>query len=84
MILPKIFLYMVYNIPCVKKFVYSSIFGLPDRKVNKSLWDFGVFNIFLKALIFERLKNGLANLSRCESKAEFDKFLCPDEQLSHV
>ena len=41
------------------KFITSSIFGWPDSKINKSLGDFGVSNIFLKVLIFERPENGL-------------------------
>ena len=71
---------------CKTKFATSSIFGWPDSKLNKSLWDFGASNIFLKALIFGRPKNGLVKSEpvTCGSKAEFDRFLCQDEQLSHV
>ena len=35
---------------CKTKFVISSIFGWPDSKVSKSLWDFVISNILLKAL----------------------------------
>ena len=49
---------------CERKFATSGIFGWTDSKLNKSLWYFDVSNIFLqlflKALIFERPKNGLA------------------------
>ena len=44
---------------CQTKSLTSSLFGLSDSKRNKNLWDFGVSNIFLKVLIFERPRNEL-------------------------
>ena len=35
------------------------MFGLPDGKLNNNLWELDILNIFLKAWIFERLKNRL-------------------------
>ena len=35
------------------------MFGSPDGKLNNNLWKLDILNIFLKAWIFERLKNEL-------------------------
>ena len=70
------------------KFVSYSVFGWPDRKLNKSLWNFVVSIIFLKALIFEQPKNGLVKSKPVklwkQGRYQIDRFHPQNEKLSHI
>ena len=69
------------------KFVSYSVFGWSDGKLNKSLWNF-VSIIFLKALIFERPKNGLVKSKPVklwkQGRFQIDRFHPQNEKLSHI
>ena len=70
------------------KFVSYSVFGWPDGKLNKSLWNFVVSIIFLKALIFERPKNGLVKSKPVklwkQGRYQIDRLHLQNEKLSHI
>ena len=90
-ILKEIFLYVVYYIQCVKQNFLPLLYLVDQRAKSIKVWDFGVSNIFLKALIFEWPKNGLVKSEPVHGwriwqnlKTELDRFLPQDEQLLFV